>query len=99
MSEHTEQKAKKPRREIKPTKEPMPRQDPTVRGKNFSEVALGYSEEQAVGEAERCLSCKKKQCIAGCPVEIDIPEFIGLIAKRDFRGAARKLKDLSLIHI
>jgi len=84
---------KKPRRETKPTKEPMPRQDAKARGKNFNEVALGYTEEQAVGESERCLSCKKKPCIAGCPVEIDIPAFIGLIAKRDFRGAARRLKD------
>ncbi len=102
MSENTENqvgndppvaKEKKPRREVKPTKEPMPRQDPQARGKNFNEVALGYTEAQAVSEAERCLNCKKKPCIAGCPVEIDIPAFIGLIAKRDFRGAARKLKD------
>jgi glutamate synthase (NADPH/NADH) small chain len=84
---------RRPRRETKPTKEPMPRQDPKARGKNFNEVALGYRDEQAVSEADRCLSCKKKPCIAGCPVEIDIPEFIGLVAKRDFRGAARKLKE------
>jgi glutamate synthase (NADPH/NADH) small chain len=84
---------KKARREVKATKEPMPRQDPKVRAKNFNEVALGYSEEQAVGEAQRCLQCKKKPCVAGCPVEIDIPAFIGLLAERDFRGAARKLKE------
>jgi len=84
---------KKPRRETKPTKEPMPRQDPKVRATNFNEVALGYSEAQAVNEAERCLSCKKRPCVAGCPVEVDIPEFIGLVAKRDFRGSARKLKE------
>jgi len=88
-----QQQEKKKRRETVPTKQPMPRQDPKVRGKNFSEVALGYTEEQAVIEAERCLHCKKKPCIAGCPVEIDIPEFIGLVQKRDFRGAIRVIKD------
>ena len=89
----TEQREKKPRREMKPTKEPMPRQDPKARARNFNEVALGYTEAQAVGEAQRCLQCKKKPCIAGCPVEIDIPEFIRLVAERDFRGAARTLKE------
>ena len=89
----TEQQEKKPRREMKPTKEPMPRQDPKARAHNFNEVALGYTEAQAVGEAERCLQCKKKPCIPGCPVEIDIPEFIRLVAEGDFRGAARKLKE------
>ena len=88
-----QQKEKKPRPKIKPDKEPMPCQDPAARGKNFSEVALGYTQQQAVSEAERCLHCKKSPCIAGCPVEVDIPEFIGLVQKGDFRGAIRVIKD------
>ena len=55
---------------------PMPHQDPAVRSKNFDEVALGYSEETALDEAERCLNCKTKPCVQGCPVNIDIPSFI-----------------------
>lgn len=93
----TEQQEKKPRREMKPTKEPMPRQDPKTRAHNFNEVALGYTEAQAVSEAQRCLQCKKKPCIPGCPVEIDIPEFIRLVAEGDFRGAARKLKEMNCL--
>ena len=57
-------------------KNPMPSQDPNVRNKNFEEVALGYTEEQAVDEAERCLNCKNHPCMEGCPVQISIPEFI-----------------------
>lgn len=60
---------------------------------NFDEVALGYTEEQAVREAERCLQCKKTTCIDGCPVEIDIPGFIDLVKQRDFLGAVRKIKE------
>ena len=52
----------------------MPRQDPKKRGKNFNEVALGYSLEQAKEEASRCIQCKKLNCVAGCPVEVDIPD-------------------------
>jgi len=78
---------------INPVKTPMPRQEPEVRGRNFDEVALGYGEEEAIGEARRCLQCKKAPCIAGCPVEIDIPAFIQKIADKDFLGAARKLKE------
>ncbi len=65
----------------------MPVQDPAIRSTNFGEVALGYSEEQAVDEAERCLNCKNKPCVGGCPVAIDIPEFITKIKERDFEGA------------
>ena len=54
----------------------MPRQDPRVRAKNYNEVALGYSAEQALEEAGRCIQCPKQPCIDGCPVEIDIPGFI-----------------------
>ena len=68
-------------------KNEMPSQAADVRNKNFSEVALGYTEEQAVNEAERCLRCKHKPCVGGCPVQIDIPEFIAKVAARDFEGA------------
>lgn len=65
----------------------MPTQSPEVRAKNFGEVALGYSEEEAVAEAQRCLNCKNKPCVAGCPVNVNIPEFISKIKVRDFEGA------------
>ena len=68
-------------------KNEMPVQDPMVRNGNFLEVALGYTEEQAVNEAERCLNCKNKPCVGGCPVAIDIPAFIMKIKERDFEGA------------
>ncbi|MHC1694522.1 MAG: NADPH-dependent glutamate synthase [Eubacteriales bacterium] len=64
----------------------MPEQPPDVRNKNFDEVALGYSEQQAVDEALRCLNCKHKPCVSGCPVEVDIPGFIQKVAKGDFEG-------------
>ena len=70
----------------------MPQQDAAARIKNFEEVALGYTEQQALAEAERCLGCKKKPCVAGCPVNIDIPEFIRLIIENDYIGAAQELK-------
>lgn len=70
-----------------PNKNPMPVQDPEVRSHNFDEVALGYTEEQAVNEAERCLNCKHRPCVGGCPVAIDIPGFISKIKERDFEGA------------
>lgn len=72
---------------MQPNKNPMPVQEPDVRNANFSEVALGYTEETAVCEAQRCLNCKHKPCVAGCPVGIDIPGFIGKVAERDFEGA------------
>ncbi len=65
----------------------MPTQEPDVRNKNFDEVALGYTEEMAIDEAKRCLNCKHKPCIAGCPVKIHIPEFISKVAEGDFEGA------------
>lgn len=68
-------------------KNPMPTQAPDVRNKNFSEVALGYSQEVAVIEAQRCLQCKIPLCVHGCPVQIDIPSFISEIAKGDFDKA------------
>lgn len=77
----------------RPARQEMPKQDPKVRAKNFNEVALGYTEEMAVTEASRCLQCKNRPCVAGCPVEIDIPGFIRKIKDRDFEGAAQILKD------
>jgi len=65
----------------------MPSQEPEVRNKNFLEVALGYTEEMAVDEAQRCLNCKNMPCVKGCPVNIDIPGFIKEIANRNFEGA------------
>ena len=65
----------------------MPEQEPDVRNKNFSEVALGYTEEQAVDEAKRCLNCKNKPCVGGCPVHIDIPSFIKEMAEGRFEEA------------
>ncbi len=69
------------------TKNEMPVQAPDVRNKNFTEVALGYTEEQAVDEAKRCLNCKHKPCVTGCPVQIDIPAFIAQVAEGNFEEA------------
>ena len=68
-------------------KNEMPVQDPLVRNKNFKEVALGYTEEQAIDEANRCLGCKHRPCVSGCPVAIDIPDFIAKVKEGDFEGA------------
>ena len=72
---------------LSPKKNEMPSQLPNVRNKNFSEVALGYTREQAIDEANRCLNCKNKPCTGGCPVAIDIPAFISKIKEEDFEGA------------
>ena len=69
------------------TRNEMPTQDAKVRAHNFNEVALGYTEEQAIDEANRCLNCKNFPCVAGCPVKIHIPEFINKIKEGDFEGA------------
>jgi glutamate synthase (NADPH/NADH) small chain len=74
-------------------REEMRRQDPKIRRHNFEEVALGYTEEQAVREAQRCLSCKKQPCVAGCPVEIEIPAFVSLISERQFVEAIAKIRE------
>jgi glutamate synthase (NADPH/NADH) small chain len=71
----------------------MPRQDPKMRGRNFNEVALGYSDEQAQAEANRCIQCPKPHCMDGCPVEVDIPSFIRAIRDGDMPEAVRILKD------
>ena len=77
------------------SKEPrhdMPVQDAKVRVTNFSEVALGYSAETAIAEAERCLHCAKPRCVEGCPVHVDIPDFIAALAEGDFAESAKRLK-------
>jgi glutamate synthase (NADPH) small chain len=75
----------------KAVRPPMPEQAPEIRRRNFDEVPLGYSPEVAIEEAKRCLQCKKPLCAKGCPVEVQIPEFIKCIAEGDFIGAGRKL--------
>jgi glutamate synthase (NADPH/NADH) small chain len=72
---------------------PMPKQDPKVRIKNFDEVALGYTEEQALAEANRCLQCKNSPCVKGCPVEVDIPAFIKLLREGKFEESIKKIKE------
>ena len=81
--------------EIQPTRTPMREQDPQVRAHNFQEVPLGYSEEEARNEAARCMHCAKPMCVTGCPVNVNIPEFIALINDGDFAGAARSIKKTS----
>ncbi len=76
-------------------KNEMPVQAPDVRNKNFKEVALGYTEEQAIDEAKRCLNCKNKPCRTGCPVQIDIPAFIAKVADGDFEGAYKIITESS----
>ncbi|MEA3223187.1 MAG: NADPH-dependent glutamate synthase [Thermodesulfobacteriota bacterium] len=78
---------------MKLPRHPMPEQDPKARARNFDEVPLGYTPKTAKEEALRCIQCKKPTCIEGCPVEIDIPGFIKLVAEGDFLGAARKMKE------
>ena len=71
----------------------MPEQDPKVRAHNFDEVPYGYDEKLAQLEAQRCLQCKKPKCVEGCPVEVEIPQFIKFIVEGDFAAAARQLKN------
>ena len=80
---------------IDPKKHEMPTQDPAVRAHNFNEVALGYTEEMAVSEAQRCLNCKNQPCVSGCPVNIHIPEFIAKIKVKDYEGAYQIISQTS----
>ena len=66
---------------------PMPHQLPDVRNRNWSEVATGYTLEMALEEADRCLDCKNKPCVSGCPVNVDIPGFIARLKAEDVGGA------------
>jgi glutamate synthase (NADPH/NADH) small chain len=77
---------------MNPKKTPMPEQEPNVRNKNFDEVSYGYTEEMAKNEAERCLHCKHKPCMKGCPVAVHIPDFIQQVAEGDYEGAYRTIK-------
>ena len=84
-------------KKIIPKKTPMREQPPKERAKNYDEVPYGYSEKEAMQEARRCLQCKNPICIKGCPVEIDIPGFVQLIAEGDFQGAIKKLKEKNVL--
>jgi len=84
---------KKGKKKIIPNRVPMAEQSAEERIKNFKEVPLGYTEDEAVEEAKRCLQCKKPACMDGCPVEIDIPAFINLVAERKFLEAVKKIKE------
>ena len=80
---------------MSPKKNPMPTQSPEVRAHNFHEVALGYTEQMAIDEALRCLSCKNMPCVSGCPVNIHIPEFIDRVKVGDFEGAYKIISKTS----
>ena len=80
-----------------PKKVVMPEQDPNVRNKNFEEVALGYTPEQAVEEAQRCLGCKNMPCVKGCPVNVRIPNFIAAIQRGEFEEAAKIIKSTNAL--
>ncbi len=84
-------------KKIVPKKTPMREQKPEERVKNFNEVPFGYSEKEAIEEAQRCLQCKRPTCVQGCPVEIDIPGFIKFIAEGDFRNAIKRLKEKNVL--
>ncbi len=80
MQDLKEEKTGKAKKE----RTPMPEQPAEERRKNFNEVALGYTKEDALSEASRCLACKEPECVEGCPVNVDIPGFIKLICEEDF---------------
>ena len=82
---------------LDPKKHEMPAQDPQVRAHNFNEVALGYTEEIAIAEAQRCLNCKNKPCVAGCPVNVNIPDFIMKIKDKDYEGAYQIINKTSTL--
>lgn len=84
---------KKEKKKIIPERLPMPKQTPEERVRNFNEVALGFTNELAMGEAARCIQCPKPQCVKGCPVEIDIPGFIKCIAEGDFKAGIKVMKE------
>ena len=80
---------------MQPKKHPMPVQEPSERNKNFKEVALGYDAQTAIDEAKRCLNCKNKPCVSGCPVGIDIPRFVAFTATGDFESAYEAISQSS----
>ena len=83
--------------DMSPVKVKMPEQEPHIRNKNFKEVALGYTPEMAVAEANRCLNCKNPLCVTGCPVNVQIPDFIKKIADGDFKSAYEKISETSAL--
>jgi len=88
--------SKKPK-QIIPKKTPMPEQPPAERIKNYDEVPYGYTPEQAMAEAKRCLECARPLCVDGCPVNINIPAFLKLAAEGDFRGAINIIKETNAL--
>ncbi len=87
----------KPKPKIKKEAVPIPKQLPEVRRSNFNEVALGYTEEQALEEANRCLQCPKPQCVQGCPVGVEIPAFIKLLREGKYAEGIRKIKEKNIL--
>ncbi|MDH5478675.1 MAG: dihydropyrimidine dehydrogenase, partial [Nitrospinota bacterium] len=87
---NTKERMKKPRNE-------MPLHEAAKRITNFEEVPIGYTLEQAMDEAGRCIQCKKPECIGGCPVGIDIPAFLSLLEEGDVAGAARKIRETNFL--
>ncbi len=85
------------KKQIIPKKTPMPEQPPEERIKNYNEVPFGYTEEQAIAEARRCLECAKPSCMQGCPVNINIPPFLKLVAEGDFRAAINLIKETNAL--
>lgn len=82
---------------LNPVRVPIAEQDPKVRAHNFDEVCLGYTEEEAVAEASRCLHCKKPMCVEGCPVNINIPGFIAYLKDKNFEEAAKEIAKFSAL--
>ena len=78
-------------------KNPMPEQAPDIRNKNFLEVTTGYTAQMAIDEAQRCLNCKHKPCMEGCPVSVKIPEFLSYMKDGDFEGAYKKIKETNAL--
>jgi len=94
----SEEKLKKKRERKPPTKKiPMAEQDAKERSTNFDEVALGYTKEEAMAEAAKCMACRNPKCIEGCPVEVPIKDFIILLSEGDFMGAAAKIKETNTL--
>ena len=75
----------------------MPEQPALERAANFDEVALGYTAEMALNEAARCLHCKNRPCVTGCPVNVQIPDFIAKIAEGDFEGAYQTIRETNAL--